>query len=352
MFHYVPAGLMAALAVLAFTPWVRRLALQVGMVALPGERRVHRIPTPLAGGLAIYAAFWLTVGLWSYGRAPFPFALWLASTAIVCIGLLDDRYTLPPVLKFLGQAAASGLLVAGGSRIEFVTNPFGGMLYVGEWGVPLTMLWLVAITNTLNFIDGLDGLASGVTAIACLPLFLIAMQQGHAQVALLALVLAGAAVGFLYYNFNPARIFLGDTGAMFCGFLLAAFAVDGALKGATAIALTVPLLMLGLPVLDTAFAIIRRFRGGVPVYQADKGHVHHRLLALGLTQRQAVVVLYVISGLMGLGALGLTEVSAFKGLVIFAAVGILASLAGLKLGVMEATPAGRRAAGPSEPRRG
>lgn len=324
MLKFLPLGLLAMVFTLALTPLVKRFSLRVGLIDHPGERRVHRVPLPLAGGLGIFASFWLTLfitGHWSNDLV----GLLLASLVITITGLIDDKKMLRPGLKLLGQVVAAVILLLSGTRIEFITNPLGGMLYLGFWGIPLTILWIVSVTNIVNFIDGLDGLAAGVVAIACAPMVSIALMMGQPFAAMLAIVLAGSVLGFLPYNFNPARILMGDTGALFLGFLLGAISIEGALKGPTAIALAVPMVALGLPILDTAFAIVRRARAGRPFYQADQGHVHHRLLALGYSQRQAVIMLYVLSGILGATAvvlLGLPVGQAFAvtGLVVLGVV--------------------------------
>jgi UDP-GlcNAc:undecaprenyl-phosphate GlcNAc-1-phosphate transferase len=334
----VAAGVAAVLAYGLTIP-VRHLALRTGLVDRPGERRVHLKPIPSGGGVAIHAAFWLTV-LFSQGlfapRVPAGMvSLFWGSTAIVLIGLLDDRFELRPLLKFAGQLAVAVLVVRHGHRIEFVTNPFGGgILYLGLWGYPLTVFWIVAITNMVNFIDGLDGLAAGVSAIACVPLAVVALQMNRPSIALLTFILLGSISGFLPHNFNPARIFMGDTGAMFLGFMLGVIAVDGALKGAATIALTIPILALGVPAFDVLFAVIRRVAAGRPFYEADQGHLHHRLLALGLTQRQAVLTLYVISGLLGLGAVWSLGLKEWQGIVVFALILLCAIVLGQRVGVL------------------
>ena len=194
-------------------------------------------------------------------------------------------------------------------RIDFITDPFGDFIYTEWLAIPVTIFWIVGLTNTVNLIDGLDGLAAGVATIASVTIFLVALQQNILLVAVLTAALAGAAMGFLYYNFNPARIFMGDSGSMFLGYMLAGISVIGAVKCAATIALIVPILALGLPILDTTFAIVRRYRGGVPIFKPDRGHLHHRLMDLGFSQRQAVLLMYVISALLGLSAVALTEVS-------------------------------------------
>lgn len=334
-------GVAVAAAVLAYslTIPVRHLALKTGLVDRPGERRVHLKPIPSGGGVAIYAAFWLTV-LLSRGlfmpRVPSGLlSLFWGSTAIALIGLLDDRFELRPLLKFAGQLAVAAWMVGQGHRIEFVTNPVGGgMLYLGFWGYPLTVFWIVAIINMVNFIDGLDGLAAGVSAIACVPLAFVALQMNRPSIALLTFILLGSISGFLPHNFNPARIFMGDTGAMFLGFMLGMIAVDGALKGAATIALTIPVLALGVPAFDVLFAVVRRVAAGRPFYEADQGHLHHRLLALGLTQKQAVLTLYVVSGILGLGAVWSLGLKEWQGIIVFAVIVLCAVVAGQRVGVL------------------
>ncbi len=338
---YVLAALTALLVTVLLTPLVQKWAVRRGYVDYPGGRRVHTRPTPRAGGLAIYAGFWVAMLLWSHRGPQQLWPLWLASTLIVGLGLLDDARNLRPAIKFAGQLVAATFLVLMGTRIDFVTNPLGGMIYLGYWAIPVTIFWLVAVTNTLNFIDGLDGLAAGVASIACIPLFLVALQLDRTSAAFMTIALAGAAVGFLRYNFNPARIFMGDTGAMFLGFMLAAIAVEGALKGAAALSLAIPILALGVPVLDTTLAIIRRWASGRPVYEADKGHLHHRLLALGLTQRQAVMVLYAASGVLAGAALWVTHLNPAEGMALMATLAVVAVILAQRLGSLGARGRGR-----------
>lgn len=302
MTTYLGPGLLAILITLILTPMIRHLAVRTDFVDYPGERRVHKTPLAMGGGVAIYASFWLA--LWFAGEWTSQLlGLWFASTLVLLTGLIDDRRTLSPGAKLFGQILASLVLIASGTRIEFVTNPFGGMLYLSYWSIPVTLLWLVTLTNLVNFIDGLDGLAAGVVTIACAPLAAVALMMDQPLAALLAVVLAGSVVGFLPYNFNPARIIMGDTGALFLGFMLGAISVEGALKGPTVIAIAVSTLALGLPILDTLFSILRRWRAGRPIYLADNGHVHHRLLAMGYSHRQAVMMLYAVSA--GLAAVAM-----------------------------------------------
>lgn len=253
------------------------------------------------------AAFWLAASLYVRPIGQWT-GLFLGSLLIAAVGFWDDGANLKPWQKLLGQVAAAALLVAGGTRIEFVTNPLGGMVYIGWWGIPLTIFWVTALTNGMNFIDGLDGLTAGISAIAAVPLLIIAGQRGHDDVVLLTVCLLGVALGFLRYNFHPARVFMGDAGAMFLGFMLGAISVEGALKGAATMTLSIPLLTFGLPLFDTVCAVIRRRWNGRPIYEADAGHVHHRLLQLGFSHRRAVVFLYFVSALLGAVALLLQKV--------------------------------------------
>ena len=238
-------------------------------------------------------------------------------------------------MKLLGQIFAACVLVIGFDvRIDVITDPLGDFIYLEYFAIPATIFWVVGLTNTVNLIDGLDGLAAGVSSIAAVTIFLVAMEEGIPFVAMITAALAGAAIGFLYYNFNPARIFMGDTGSMFLGFMLAGISVIGAVKSAATIALIVPILALGLPILDTTFAIVRRARNHRPIFKPDKGHLHHRLLAHGFTQKQAVLLMYVVSALFGLCALALTAVSTQAALLIIIIVAAAVFIGARKLGIL------------------
>ena len=313
---YAWAFAVALVVALGVTPLVILLANKTGAMDAPDARKVHKKPIPRIGGLAIYAGFMAAI---IFVAARFGFdaesiketvGLTLSGSLIVAVGLIDDYKNLPAKVKLLGQIIAAAVLVLiFDVRIDFVTDPFGDYIYLEWFALPATMFWLVGLTNTVNLIDGLDGLAAGVAAIASFTILLIALEQNFILVAIMTAALAGAAVGFLKYNFHPAQIFMGDTGSMFLGFMLAGISVTGAVKSVATIALIVPIFALGLPILDTTFAIVRRVRGGVPIFKPDKGHLHHRLLGVGFTQCQAVLLMYVISALFGLSAIALTAVS-------------------------------------------
>ncbi len=326
-----------ALAVAYFvTPHVKNLAIKIGAVDAPDARKVHTKPMARMGGLAIYAAFVIAVLASMYVSREI-MGILVGGTVILIVGIIDDLKPLPPRVKLLGQIVAATVLVMFDIRIEWLTNPFGDMLYVDYFAIPLTIIWVVSLTNTVNLIDGLDGLAAGVSTIASLTILLVALQQNFVSVAILTAALAGSALGFLQHNFNPAKIFMGDTGSMFLGYMLAAISILGAVKSAATIALIVPIVALGLPILDTAFAIIRRYMSGKPIFKPDKGHLHHRLLEMGLTQKQAVLLMYVISGCLGLSAIALTEVNKSFGALIIIILLCVAYVGARKIGVLKAT---------------
>lgn len=309
------AALAAWLAYLA-TPVVRRLALRYGAAHAPRARDVHREPVPRWGGLAIYVAFVLSLVAGAL-VVHYVFhqeiarrtvmqgvGLVLAGTILSVVGAIDDRWELSAARQIVVQAACALLVIPFGVVIRFVTNPFGaGMIDLGWLSYPITILWLVGVANAVNWIDGIDGLAAGVTAISALTLGLLAAWSKQPALALLAAGLFGSLIGFLRFNFNPAKIFMGG-GAPFVGFTLAAISTCGAFKAPVAVAVAVPILILALPIFDTATVIVNRWRAGRPIYQADKSHLHHRLLDAGFTQRQTVLILYGISFSLCLVAFG------------------------------------------------
>ncbi|MEN6412131.1 MAG: MraY family glycosyltransferase [Veillonellales bacterium] len=326
-----------ALAVAYFiTPEIKKLAEKAGAMDAPDARKVHTKPIPRMGGLAIYAGFVIAV-LASVHMSREILGLLTGGTIILIVGIIDDLKQLSPKVKLMGQIIAAAVLILFDIRIDWLTNPFGDMIYVEYFSIPLTILWVVGLTNTVNLIDGLDGLAAGVSTIASITILLVALQQNFWMVVILSAALAGSAMGFLQHNFNPAKIFMGDTGSMFLGYMLAAVSVIGAVKSAATIALIVPIVALGLPIMDTAFAIIRRYMSGKPIFKPDKGHLHHRLLEMGLTQKEAVLLMYVISGCLGLSAIALTEVNHALGALILIGLLGLAFFGAKKIGVLKAT---------------
>ncbi len=311
---------------LVLTPVIKRLAVLAGAVDRPGGRKVHRVSVPSWGGLGIFlgfaAAFQLVM---PHGHQLN--GLLAGGLVILLVGLIDDWRGISPWTKLAGQIAAAAVLVAWGIRVDFVTNPLGGMIYLGYFSIPVTILWVVAITNALNLVDGLDGLAAGVAAISAGTVAVVSFGQGEPLVATCALLLAAAALGFLPHNFHPAKIFMGDTGSMFLGFMLASLAAVGLTKSATAFSLILPILILGIPIFDMVFAIVRRILRHRPIFAADREHLHHRLLDVGLTHRQSVLVIYGVNLLLGGSAVLLTHLATDQGMLLLLIVltGVLAA---------------------------
>ena len=303
---FVIPMIMAFVISFLMTPVARKLAYKVGAVDVPKDnRRVHTKPIPRMGGLAIYIGFSITMFLFSDIETKKLLGIFLGSTLLVIMGMVDDIKPLRAGLKLVIQVIAALILIEFGFRVEFLTNFFesSGYIMFNGLSTPVTVIWIIGITNTINLVDGLDGLATGIAAIAAVTLAYVAYLNGNVDVSVLTLMLAGASLGFLPFNFNPASIFMGDTGAYFLGFILAAISIEGTLKGTTALTVVIPVLALGLPIFDTSFAIVRRAVTRKPLFEADKGHVHHRLLAIGYDQKGAVLILYFISMLMGATAI-------------------------------------------------
>ena len=325
--------LLAMLVSYVLTPYIKKLAFRLGAIDKPDQRKVHNKIMPRLGGLSIYIAF--MIGALASLELTWDLAgLLLGGTIITIIGVLDDKYQLPAKVKLLGQIVAACVLVLFDIRIEWVNNPWGGYYYLDFLAVPVTIFWIISFTNVVNLIDGLDGLAAGVAAIASITVILVAIQMGYFDVAVLTAALAGGIIGFIRYNFNPATIFMGDTGSMFIGYMLAAISVYGAVKTATTVALFVPAIALGLPILDTAFAILRRYCNGRPIFQPDKGHLHHRLLAMGLDQKQAVLLMYGITAILGIAAVLWAEMDGFYAALIIAVIMTAVAVGAKKIGIL------------------
>ena len=315
MLQYVVPFVIALVVSYALTPSVKKLAIKIGAVDRPNARKVHTHVIPRLGGLAIYIGFMAAV-LFCVPLQHELVGMLLGCTAIVAVGIWDDICNIPAKVKLFGQILAACIPIAFGIQIEWLTNPFGDIIVLPELiAIPVTIFWIIGFTNTVNLIDGLDGLAAGVAFIASISMFLLAYNLNQFLPALVIVSMAGAALGFLQYNFNPAKIFMGDTGSMLLGYTLSVAAVLGLVKTAATVALVVPIIALGLPILDTTFAIIRRKMSGVPIFQPDKGHLHHRLLALGMTQKQAVLIMYFVSMILGIVALFVANVSYKTGIV-------------------------------------
>jgi UDP-GlcNAc:undecaprenyl-phosphate GlcNAc-1-phosphate transferase len=327
------------------TPMVRRLAHRIGALdqAL-SSRKIHGRPIPRLGGVAIVLAFYAPlVGLLLFhsgvsemflAEKQKVIGLFVGGIAIALLGVYDDLRGAGAGRKFVVQFAVAGLMYALGYRIDILANPFGTELQLGWASLPFTLFWIVGVINAMNLIDGLDGLAGGVGLVAVLTTFLISLQRGHPLMVLFSGALAGAILGFLFYNFNPATIFMGDTGSLFLGFVLATSAIQTNQKSSTAVAVLIPCIALGLPIADTLLAMGRRAIRGRPIFQADKEHIHHRLLALGLSHRQAVMILYGFCVLLGAVAFVLTFTSSMESAFLLLALGVIAIVALRALGYM------------------
>jgi UDP-GlcNAc:undecaprenyl-phosphate GlcNAc-1-phosphate transferase len=348
MLPHLVVILTALGATLLVTPLVRTVGNRWGIVSKSGGRHVHHGAVPRTGGVGIVAGFaaavlmrWVGESLWGWPPALTivgePVLGVFAGLALMFgVGLLDDIVDLTPGQKLAGQVVAAGVTFAAGVRIDFVGNPFGGgLLLIGLLSLPVTLFWMVGFANVVNLIDGLDGLAAGITAIAAVSLLVLAEESNQALAAVLAAALVGACIGFLRYNFNPASVFMGDSGALFLGFCLACIALLGVMKSVAAITLVVPLLIIGVPVFDTLSAIVRRSRHGRPIQEADRGHIHHRLLGRGFSQRQTVLIIYVWSVALAFGGYAMRWVAPALKIVTFAVLAGLSGLMAYWLGLFE-----------------
>lgn len=327
----VGIALLCALIIsFAATPAVKSLAHKVGAIDIPkDERRMHKRPIARMGGLAIFLGFIVSVLLFVPLTEPMRGVLF-GGVIILVLGILDDIYALPALPKFLVQIGAALVAVLHGNKIVMLSNPniFSDNPYwvLGYLSIPITVIWIVAITNAVNLIDGLDGLAVGVAAISSLTMLVIAMLINTVAVAIPMAALAGACLGFMPYNLNPAKIFMGDTGSTFLGFILATMSIQGLFKLHTIISFAVPFLLLGLPIFDTCFAILRRISKGQNPMSPDRSHVHHKLIDMGMNQKQAVAILYVISAILGLSAVVLTTSGALKAMILLLALLVAAAI--------------------------
>ena len=316
----MPYSLTLALAAcaltLALTPLVMTLARRAGALDHPGARRIHRAPVPTLGGIAFVVT---VLGLaWLARALPGPartldarplLGLTLAAIPMLALGLVDDLRGAGPWTKLVVQACAAMVLVHFGYGVPLLTNPFGPALAAGGLSAPLAVAWVLVVVNAINLIDGLDGLSSGVVLIAAGTLWWVGRTHADFYVMFIASLLLGSTLGFLRWNFPPARVFMGDTGSHFLGLTLAAVSLLENRKETAAVTLLLPLVAIGLPIADSVRAFVRRLGRGQHVFHADTGHIHHRLLALGLSPRQALLVLWALCALFGVVAVGLAGLS-------------------------------------------
>jgi UDP-GlcNAc:undecaprenyl-phosphate GlcNAc-1-phosphate transferase len=300
---YIVGFSVSLLIAVLLTPLIKKLALWVGAIDEPDSRKVHSKAMPRLGGLAIFisfiAGYFVISPAFEDTYSSSILGLLLGGLVIVITGVIDDIYHISPKFKLLGQLIATTIVVSFGLTIELVNIPFGqSNLYIGWLSIPITFLWIIGVTNSINLIDGLDGLSAGVSAIATTTILILALLMPNITVVFFCFVLLGSIIGFLFYNLHPAKIFMGDSGSLFLGFTLASLSILG-FKQATVVSLLIPILILGVPLSDTFFAIMRRYLNKLPISAPDKSHLHHRLLQLGFSHRTTVFIIYVISIIFG-----------------------------------------------------
>ena len=304
--NFVVAVLFAGLVAFLLTPPVRVLAYKLKAIDIPrDERRMHKKITPRLGGLAIFLAFALSVLLFCEVDEKI-LGLLLGAIVIVIVGVLDDIYRIPAILKLIGQIVASVIPVLFGISINFI-NLFGHYVDLGIFSAPVTVIWIVCVTNAINLVDGLDGLACGISTISAVSIMVFALLEVNLEIALIVAILVGSCIGFMPYNRFPASIFMGDTGALFLGYTLSLISILGVFKLNAFVSFWTPFLIFALPLADTFTSALRRIIHGISPFQADRGHFHHKLIDLGLNQKQVVRVLYALSAIFGISAIMFTE---------------------------------------------
>ncbi len=315
------------------TPLAERVAYKIGAIDVPKDaRRMHKKPIPRLGGLAIFFGFVVGMVMFAVMTREM-ISIMAGALLIVALGVIDDRKPIRAIIKLLVQIIAALIVVYfGGVKIDAITNPniFSPNVYLelGWLAIPVTVIWICGVTNAVNLIDGLDGLAAGIASISSICIMIIALLTNEYHIAVFTACLAGGCLGFLPHNFNPAKIFMGDSGSTFLGFSLACISIEGMFKGYAAISFAVPLLVLALPIFDTTVAILRRVRDHRPIMAPDRGHFHHKLIDMGFSQKQAVGIMYAISALLGISAIILTGFGMERALLllIIAIVFVIATL--------------------------
>lgn len=309
--------LLCFLASICLTPVIKKFALSIGAADQPSKRKVHTKVIPTLGGLAIFFSFLIGMLIMHPDHPSFTPIL-VGAAVIILTGFLDDKFDLAPRNKILGQVIASLIVVIWGNiQVNFINLPFDGKLELGWFSIPLTVIWILAITNAINLIDGLDGLAAGVSSIVLITVSIMAFIMGDSFVFMIAAVTLFSTLGFLIYNFYPAKIFMGDTGALFLGYIIAVVSLLG-FKNVTMFSLVVPVIILGVPISDTIFAIIRRIVNKQPISSADKSHLHHCLLRFGFSHRDTVLIIYAMSSVFGLAAILFSTSTLWGSLIILA----------------------------------
>ena len=331
-YSIIIAIVTAALIAYFCVPLAIRVALRIGAMDEPNQRKVHQVAMPRVGGIAIFLAFFLSVLIFIPKSAQIN-GLIIGAAIIFIAGLLDDVFNLPAWVKLIPQLLAASIAVYSGIVVSFVTNPFNGMVNLGYLSIPITLIWIVGITNAINLIDGLDGLAAGVTAIAGCTMGIVTLLNGQTVAAVMAFILVASTIGFLPYNFYPARTFMGDCGSNLLGFVLGCLAVLGLAKSAAIISLFIPIVILVIPIFDTFFAIVRRIYNKTPIFSPDKDHLHHRLMGMGFSHQNSVLIIYGISCFFGVIAVVISTISSPKATLVLSLLLLLIVLGAFKIGL-------------------
>jgi UDP-GlcNAc:undecaprenyl-phosphate GlcNAc-1-phosphate transferase len=334
--HLLTLFAVALVVTTLLVPLVRRIAIRFGIVDMPGPRRVNKKPIPRMGGVAMFVGLIVALALecilegTGFWEGPFLLAwgvnvqfvgIIVGMTVIVGVGVLDDIFSLRPGVKFLGQLVAACIIACTGTLLARFHLPLSSTIVALDfWAYPITVLYLVCFVNIINFIDGLDGLAAGISGIAALTLFVLTTTLYRTDAAIISLILVGVCVGFLFFNFNPASIFMGDSGSMLLGLMLGTISLLGSARFSSVTIMIVPIIIALVPIIDTFAAIVRRLREHKPIQQADAGHIHHRLLRAGFTQRKAVLLIYAWTAVLSIGALLIWE---FSGIVKYSVLTVL-----------------------------
>ena len=324
-------------ASILLTPLVKKLAFKIGATDKPNQRKVHSRIMPRLGGLAIFLSFIIGTlisepGNLMYGE--FHWSIIIGAAIIILTGMVDDVKEISPKVKLFGQIAAAAVVVIyGGLKVEFINLPFGGIIGFGYLSIPITMIWIIGITNAINLIDGLDGLDDRVSSIALFSFAGMSMVMCNQYVTIMALIVGASTIGFLFYNFHPAKIFMGDTGALFLGYIIAVLSLLG-YKNVTFISLIIPVIILGVPISDTFFAIIRRLVNKQPLSAPDKSHLHHCLLKLGFTHSQTVLLIYAMAALFGLAAFVFSQSTVWGSIIVILALLITIELVVESIGLI------------------
>lgn len=331
--EYIIGFCISLIVTIISTPFIKMIAIKFGFVDKPDHRKVHQSLMPRLGGLAIVIGT-LAGLLYFSPKSPDLFPIGIGACIILIIGVLDDKYTLSAKTKLLGQIIAACIVVFSGVDIDFITLPFGDRIELGAFGVILSILWIVGVTNAINLIDGLDGLAGGVSAIALGSILLMSVLNHQFIVVSLCIVLIASIIGFLFFNFHPAKIFMGDTGALFLGYSIAVISMMGLFKSVTLFSLIIPVIILGIPIFDTFFAIVRRILNNQKISAPDKSHLHHCLLSLGFTHRQTVLIIYGMGILFGVSAIIFSTSTLWGSLIIIGLLFILIQITAEFIGLI------------------